>query len=291
MTCFDTVDFHELFSLLQNGDETDRIEAKEASHGIGKSFLETVSALSNEPDLGGGYILLGVEKNESSESRYVVTGVNDPDNMQQQIASQCRQCFNIPLRPNIKVISHPQGTILLVYIEEAVAHDKPVFIKSKGVESGAYRRIGSSDQVCTREDLDLLYQLRSKRKYDETQVEQASFADFEPQAIKLYRFEREKIKTDAPGLRYSDEDLLKALNVITTEKGATLPTVGGILLFGSQAVLRRLYPLRNRVDYILKADGNFYITANIVMNFAARSKEIFLSSEVIEKRQILNFRT
>jgi hypothetical protein len=36
------------------------------------------------------------------------------------------------------------------------------------------------------------------------------------------------------------------------------------------------------------ADKNFYVTANIVMSLAARSREIFLSSEVAEKRQILN---
>jgi site-specific DNA recombinase len=36
------------------------------------------------------------------------------------------------------------------------------------------------------------------------------------------------------------------------------------------------------------ADENFYVTANMVMNLAARSKEIFLSSEVAEKRQFLN---
>jgi len=35
-------------------------------------------------------------------------------------------------------------------------------------------------------------------------------------------------------------------------------------------------------------DENFYITANTVMNLAARSREIFLSSEVVEKHQILN---
>ena len=36
------------------------------------------------------------------------------------------------------------------------------------------------------------------------------------------------------------------------------------------------------------ADENFYVTANVVMNLAARAKEIFMSSEVAEKRQILN---
>ena len=37
-----------------------------------------------------------------------------------------------------------------------------------------------------------------------------------------------------------------------------------------------------------KADHNFYVTANMVMNLAARAKEIFESSEVTEKRQLLN---
>ncbi len=57
------LDFDELFSLLQTSDEMDRIEAKRALEGIGKNCLETVAAFSNESDLSGGYILLGVSKN------------------------------------------------------------------------------------------------------------------------------------------------------------------------------------------------------------------------------------
>lgn len=37
-----------------------------------------------------------------------------------------------------------------------------------------------------------------------------------------------------------------------------------------------------------KADHNFYVTANMVMNLATRAKEIFESSEVDEKRQLLD---
>lgn len=254
------MDFNELFNLLQNCDETDRIEVKSAAQGIGKSFLETVSAFSNEPDLGGGYILLGITRNEDDHrSKYIITGVCDPDQLQQNIASQCRELFNIPLRPTIKTISHPQGTVLLVYISEVTAHEKPIFIKKHGVNAGAYRRIGSSDQLCTREDIDLLYQLRSKRKYDETLVENASFADFEPEAIKRYRNERAKIKSDAPELNYSDADLLKAVRAIETENGVTLPTIGGLLLFGNQMALRRLFPLKNQIDYML-VEGREWIT-------------------------------
>ncbi len=255
-----SMEFNELFHLLQSGDEMDRIEAKSAAHGIGKSFLETVSAYSNEPGLGGGYILLGITENEETDvSKYRITGIADPDKLQNEIASQCRQCFNFPIRPIIKVISQPQGCILLVYISESNTHEKPVYIKSRGIDEGAYRRIGSSDQICTREDLDLLYQLRSKRKYDETLVENASFEDFEPEAIKQYRHERAKIKLDAQELSYSDEDLLKAVRAIETEKGVTLPTIGGLLLFGKKMALRRLFPLKNQVDYML-VEGRDWVT-------------------------------
>jgi ATP-dependent DNA helicase RecG len=256
----DSMDFNELFNLLQNADETDRIEAKSAAHGVDKSFRQTVSSFSNEPGLGGGYILLGISRNEDNdEPKYNVTGVPDPDQLQLDIASQCRELFSIPIRPIIKTIFRPQGTILLVYIEEATSHDKPVYIKKQGLDAGTYRRIGSSDQLCTREDLDLLFQLRSKRKYDETLVENASFEDFEPEAIKWYRYERAKVKADATELRYSDEDLLKAVRGIETEKGVALPTIGGLLLFGKQMSLRRLFPLMTQVDYML-VEGREWVT-------------------------------
>ncbi len=37
-----------------------------------------------------------------------------------------------------------------------------------------------------------------------------------------------------------------------------------------------------------KADQNFYITASMVINLAARAREIFESSEVEEKRELVN---
>ena len=99
--------------------------------------------------------------------------------------------------------------------------------------------------------MDLLYQLRARRKFDETSEDRASFEDFDPKAIQAYRFERGKIKPDAPELRYNDRDLLQALQVTIVEKGCTLPTIGGLLLFGTPNILQRLYPLKNRVDYML----------------------------------------
>src|SRR5262249_44208108 len=159
----------------------------------------TISALSNEPYLGGGYILLGAVKNELLvDPRYSIVGVSDPDKLLNEIVSLCRDSFNIPVRPEIKVISYQSRTsILLVHVPEANPHDKPVYIKSKGLEKGAYRRIGSTDQMCTRDDIHLLYQFRARRKYDETLVDRCSLEDFDPKAIQAYREERKLVKPDA----------------------------------------------------------------------------------------------
>lgn len=128
------MNFEELFHLLQKGDERDRIEAKAAANGVGKSYLETVSALSNEPNLGGGYILFGLAKNDSPlESSYEVIGVQNPDQLQQQIASHCRQLFNVPIRPLIKTVSYRGKTVLVIYIAEANLHDKPIYLKKEGL--------------------------------------------------------------------------------------------------------------------------------------------------------------
>ena len=61
----------ELLERLNLLDENERIEAKRADE-VGKSLLETVCAFANEPGLGGGWLLLGVTREElRSEERRV----------------------------------------------------------------------------------------------------------------------------------------------------------------------------------------------------------------------------
>jgi DNA gyrase/topoisomerase IV subunit A len=45
----------------------------------------------------------------------------------------------------------------------------------------------------------------------------------------------------------------------------------------------------SQMERHIRADEQFYITANTVMRLASRAREIFESSEVGEKRQLLNF--
>ena len=103
---------------LNNSDELVNLEAKQG-RAIDRSILETVCAFSNEPDLGGGYIILGV--NEAAESlfpSYNIVGVDNPDKLQKDLATQCANMFNIPVRPKITVETIDNKNVLLIDVPE-----------------------------------------------------------------------------------------------------------------------------------------------------------------------------
>jgi len=242
--------FTELWEKLLSQDETVEIEAKSASD-IGKSILETVSAFANEPGRGGGYLILGVESSEDNAlNEYKITGVSEPDKIQRDLATQCREVFNIPIRPQIEVSTEDSKTVIVAFIPEAQPSEKPVYLLKRGLPKGAFRRIGSTDQKCTDEDIALFYQLRSHRTYDETPLPEASLDDFDPNAIAEYRRARSQVNPNAAELNYTDEDLLYALAATTKHQKEICPTLAGLMVFGKSIALRRHFPM-NRVDYII----------------------------------------
>ena len=143
-----------LFEELNSGDENVKIEAKRSSE-VGKSILETVCAFANEPDLGGGYLLLGAVRKGFDEQGFPIyepENISNPDKVQSDLANQCASVFNIRLRPQIKQETFEGKTVIIVKVEEVPAAHKPVYFENKGLPQGAYRRIGSTDQRCTEED-------------------------------------------------------------------------------------------------------------------------------------------
>lgn len=240
---------NEYLDLLNSLDENERLEAKRGSE-IGPSVLETVCAFANEPGLQGGTLLLGIVRDESDMfSPYVVEGVELPDTLGANLATQCREQFNLPVRVQIATEQISGKTVLVVTVPEAQPGDKPVFIKSRGLPKGAFRRVGSTDQQCTEDDLLALYQGRQIESYDYTVLPDAALADLAPEAIEDYRKVRAEANADAEELRWNDEELLESLGGARRTNGVLVPTVAGLLLFGKQQALRRVFPM-TRVDYI-----------------------------------------
>jgi ATP-dependent DNA helicase RecG len=243
------MDVLSILQQLNSTDENHQIEAKQGS-AVDKSLLETVCAFANEPDLGGGTILLGVVKEEGVLFPcYKVVGVTNPDKISQDIASQCAASFNIPIRPRIETHFINGKSIIGVFVSEATSTEKPIFFPKMGLPRGAYRRVGSTDQHCTEDDLPLFFGSRNAEAYDTSIVPGADMTDIDVEALAYYRKAREKVNATAEELQWNDEELLKALFAVANDGKGLRPTVTGMLLFGTRQGLRRLFPMM-RVDYI-----------------------------------------
>lgn len=236
----------ELFDQLNAQDETTEIEAKGASE-IGRTILESVCAFANEPDLGGGYVVIGANKDDSSLFPYYTSEhIDDPDKLQMDLATQCNSMFNIPIRPNMKVEKVNGNTVIVVRINEVETAQKPVFFQKDGLPKGAYRRIGSTDHRCGEDDLRVFYS--DNDTYDRIVLNRTSLDDLDENAIAQYRNLRAKVNSEAEELTYEDKDLLIALGCLDTKNRGHF-TLAGLLLFGKSAAQRRELPMF-RADYI-----------------------------------------
>jgi ATP-dependent DNA helicase RecG len=242
------IDAETLLDELNAVDEHERVEAKRGTEA-GKAVMKTVVAFANEPRLDGGYILFGVQRRDAdADARYEVVGVPEPDKVSRDFASQCATMLNQKIRPQVTTQAVEGKPVVAAYVPEAQPAEKPIYLKSKGLERGAYRRIGSSDQQCSDADLQEIYQERSGETYDASVVPDADLDDVDPDAIEDYRKTRAQVNPEAEELNWNDEKLLRALQCVRKKDDTLRPTVAGLLLFGTKFALRRLFPVM-RIDY------------------------------------------
>ena len=247
----------EIFDQLNSIDENVRIDAKKASE-IDKSIMETVCAFANEPGLGGGYLLLGAVRTgfKNGLPVYVPENIENPDKIQNDVTTQCSSMFNVRIRPQIEVEVVDGKTVLVVKIDEAPEAQKPIYIVNRGLPQGAFRRVGTSDQKCTEDDMRVFYS--SAESFDSTIVKGATLDDIDDNAVEYYRKLRAKVNPNAEELSYGDKDLLMALRACEKEKdGSYVLTYTGLIVFGKPMSLRRLLPTL-RVDYI-RVSGDRWI--------------------------------
>lgn len=240
----------DLLQELLAVDESHRIEAKRASQ-IDRSVMETVVAFSNEPGLGGGHLLLGVERDPEDlfGTSYRVVGMPDPDKLQSELASQCASMLNRPVRPRISVETLRGKPVLVVFVPEAAAAEKPIYLSRLGLPRGAYRRVGSTDQEGSEDDLVGLYAGHQVETFDGAVLPDTDIADIDPAALQDYRRLRQRANASAEELTWDDDSLLRALGAAVRQGNDLRPTVAGLLLFGTAQALRRCFPMM-RIDYI-----------------------------------------
>ncbi len=202
----------DLLQELMSLDESQRIEATRCTQ-IDRSVMESVCAFAYEPGQGCGYLLLGVERDGQDlfNNAYRVVGVTQPDKLQADLASQCASVFNRPVRPRVSVEALQGKTVLVVEVPEAAPTDKPLFLAKLGLPRGAFRRIGSTDQESSEDDLIALYAGHQRDSYDAAVLADADMGDIDPVALDDYRQQRRAINPLAEELAWGDSELLRAL--------------------------------------------------------------------------------
>jgi ATP-dependent DNA helicase RecG len=206
--------------------------------------------MSNEPGMGGGTILLGLAKEEATLfPHFLAVGVENPDKVSADLASQCASVFNMAVRPDISREMIGRKCVIRVDVAELQPSQKPLYLKSYGLPRGAFRRIGSTDQRCTDDDLQIFFQSKGLDAPDKYIVDGATWDDIDVDAIAAYRRARADLNPLAEELNWPDEDLLKALNCVVMKDDGIAITRAGLISFGKTAALRRLDP-STRVDYI-----------------------------------------
>ncbi len=198
--------------------ETQHLELKSAEHGCPKRLYDTLSSFSNQD--AGGVIVFGVD--EAADFREV--GVYDPQDLQKQINNQCKQMCPL-VRPVLTVAGKNGKLFVSAEIPGMDMADRPCYYQGKGRLTGAYLRVGDSDEPMTEYEL---YQYEAFRKHvqdDARIVENASLDMLDRDLVTRYL---DRVKFEKPNLAALDNDqILRLMNMVRNGK----PTLSALLLF------------------------------------------------------------
>ena len=265
--------------------QTSRIELLRLVRGGEDTYLELKVKLSNPEKIaqeivalantGGGVMVFGV----SDQLR--VEGVDDPEDVRDEVVRICREQISPQLVPYIDLIAFDNGRrVVAVEIE---GKRRPYQTRDDG---RYFIRIGADKREASREELSALLDEARPLRYENIVVAGASDADIDE--AHLWSFVREfagdAFDSDPNARDYPTAEVLKRdLLLAAGNMGEAVPTVAGLLLFGRDERVAELLPrsavtaIRYAGDNVQEAEierveltGNLHTIYEAAMRFIAR---------------------
>ncbi len=178
-----------------------------------KNILKTLTAFANT---AGGVLLIGVE-----DGSRAVLGVDNPLDEEERLCSLIADSIEPRLVPNVELVNWKGRNVLAVEVYPSAL--RPHWLKSLGIENGVLVRVGSTNRQA---DAALAAELRRSAlnlSYDEEPM-----PEINPEALDL------RVASGLlGGIREWNESRAETLNLVVRHQGRLVPTVGGVLLFGS----------------------------------------------------------
>ena len=245
--------------------ENNRLEAKRAQGGMPHSLWETYSAFANTV---GGALLLGVI--ETPDKHFQAVPLPDPqtlcDQFWQIAANPELVSVNLLQRDQVQIVTAQNHPIVLIEDPRALACQKPVFLGSSPF-SGTYRRGGEGDYRCQISEVQIMMQNRFRELPDGAPVISATLDDLKPASIHAYRQSFLRANPGSVWNAIAELSFLLQINAVYFAMDGSLhPTSAGLLMFGREEALARVFPgleLSNHLETGRREENacDFYFSA------------------------------
>ena len=175
-------------------------------------FLRTVVAFANT---SGGTILVGIE----DRSRHI-RGVTEPLALEERAVNLIGDSIRPRLMPDLEFVSYRNRQLLAVRVYPSST--RPHYIARTGPDAGTYVRMGSTNRRADAQLIAEMQRFARGESFDERPMPalDSEALDFRV-ASELFSSVRKLTRTNIATLR-----------LLTTHQGRSVPTVGGLLLFG-----------------------------------------------------------
>lgn len=219
-----TLDRTDLLNLIRGGEDT-HLEFKIRLVNTEKVVGEIV-ALANA---GGGAIIFGV----SDQRR--VEGLDDPEQVEEQLIDICRNQIKPPVFPRIDKVSYDNGTrIVVLQVDDRRApHRTP--------DHRYFLRIGSTKREADGAEIAALFARSRVASFEDMPLVAAGVEDFDEGLVWSFVRDLEGEAYREPA-NFPTAAELRDLHLATDHGATVAPTLAGFLLFGQSSVVEQVVP-------------------------------------------------
>ncbi|HEX8183173.1 MAG TPA: RNA-binding domain-containing protein [Blastocatellia bacterium] len=219
-----TLDRTDLLSLIRGGEDT-HLEFKIRLVNTEKVVAEIV-ALANS---GGGAIIFGVNDQRRLE------GLDDPEQVEEQLIDICRNQITPPILPRIDKVSFDNGTRIVVLEVDGrrAPHRTP--------DHRYFIRIGSTKREADGGEIAALFARSRVASFEDMPVVTAAVEDVDEALVWSYIRDLEGETFREPA-GFPTAAAMRDLRLATDYGLIITPTLAGFLLFGRNAAVERTLP-------------------------------------------------
>lgn len=219
-----TLDRTDLLNLVRGGEDT-YLEFKVRLVNTEKIAAEIV-AMANT---GGGAIIFGVNDQRRVE------GLDDPEQVEDQLSDICRQQIRPPLLPRIDKVAFDNGTrIVVLEIDDRRAPHSTL-------DNRYFIRIGSTKREADGGEMGALFSRSRTASFEDLPLTGVSIEDVDEALIWSYIRDLEGEAFQEPA-GFPTARLMSDMGFAVESGAGARPTLAGFLLFGRSDVVERVIP-------------------------------------------------